>query len=62
MDETKIILNGEIVFTYPKLPAMRRRIAKFADGQLRMWSETWSRWVPIRPMINRMDTFNIIWN
>jgi hypothetical protein len=58
----KIILDGEITFTYPKLPALTRRIAKFADGQVRMWSETWDRWVVLRPMINRMDTFKIIWH
>lgn len=63
MDETKIISDGEITFTYPKLPGpLRRRVARFADGQVRMWSETWSRWVPLKPMASRWTSFNIIWN
>lgn len=63
MDETKIISNGEISFTYPKIPDVyTRRIARFADGQVRIWSETWSRWTSLRPLADRFDHMNITWS
>ena len=60
--ESKIINSGEITFAYPKLPALTREVAKFADGTVRIWSETWSRWVTLSPMIKRMETVKITWS
>lgn len=61
--DSKIILNGEVTYTYPRLSTVyTRRIAKFADGSLKIWSETWGRWVSLRPLITRMETVRFTWS